>query len=940
MKKTFPKTLFKWCAAFTLAGVIFAGCKKYDDDIDRLQESIDQNESTLSALDQLVKSGAVVTSVSQTDNGVTLSLSNGQTYTISNGADGSDGADGSEGSVVAIDGDGEWTIDGVKTGVMAEGQDGEDGEDGEDGQDGEDGPQGPQGPKGDDGQDGADGQDGHSPVITIQNNEWYIDGQATGVQAYPGNIAVVENPDFYEVVFTSSAGVATDAVRLPRVSLFVSGLSFVPKNVSAFQENPVIAFPQIVNGGGTIIYQGAAPLTFKFNPSSVGFEYFKVLGLATKKADRVVLKAGADMVDDKIVLAGHDIPANYQGGELKFNAWPNGYVFSNADILGPDPSENIDMMALVVENTGKYTENDAAEKIVVSQYIQAGREEIAQSDVTIEKFKKGTDVNRPYLPDGTSSQTADLNMPLLTSGGQADITNAPDIHFRLHYVDDSYLNTSGGYSLADSVRGFFERFGSTLYSMDDNGFDNYTLKFSEVLYNQPQGNEDTRQYIEILDAATGKIRVAEDPNNQGAPNAAAIGKNPVVRVDLFAPGANSPVVTRYIKLEISDTYRPPIELPANLEVILTSCDYTGEGFTYDMDNVYNKTGLSKDAFHNLYTFAGISVPPGSGLDLTSLVSDPNDENMIEIDIPKTTKPGIYVVTGKFTAPGYPDVNFSGSINVQAPNHALNRNSSWWNAELTTMQIHGRENGGAWEMAGRLWDGFQLKRAAYAGTCGTPAVIDVKFVIAPNQTGVQIIETPGVDTVIALDNSADGRKWVDRNHVVVYAQIFINGTLYETESFNVQFQNPVLPIVERNPNHHLEDKKPVTYDLHHSIQMKDYTGVTLFDLRNFANGGDDIDNIGLRTLYGANSGFSFALVEARNNNGDVIDVTTGDLRVILDPVTGIVEWQNTGADIQQEITLTFKVIQHNTWNQGEFSGSMPTAHFVEPEFVKLKVLPLP
>src|SRR3546814_16013142 len=70
MKRTFPKTLFKWCSAFVLVGVLFSGCKKYDDDIVRLQESIDAHESAMSALDQLVKSGEVVNSVAQTANGV------------------------------------------------------------------------------------------------------------------------------------------------------------------------------------------------------------------------------------------------------------------------------------------------------------------------------------------------------------------------------------------------------------------------------------------------------------------------------------------------------------------------------------------------------------------------------------------------------------------------------------------------------------------------------------------------------------------------------------------------------------------------------------------------------------------------------------------------------------------------------------------------------
>src|SRR3546814_19273292 len=86
MKRTFPKTLFKWCSAFVLVGVLFSGCKKYDDDIDRLQESIDANDSAMSALDQLVKSGAVVQSVAQNDNGVNLFLSNGQKSNITTDA--------------------------------------------------------------------------------------------------------------------------------------------------------------------------------------------------------------------------------------------------------------------------------------------------------------------------------------------------------------------------------------------------------------------------------------------------------------------------------------------------------------------------------------------------------------------------------------------------------------------------------------------------------------------------------------------------------------------------------------------------------------------------------------------------------------------------------------------------------------------------------------
>ena len=45
------------------------------------------------------------------------------------------------------------------------------------------GPEGPQGAQGPMGPQGEPGKDGHSPVITIQDGYWYIDGVSTGVVA-------------------------------------------------------------------------------------------------------------------------------------------------------------------------------------------------------------------------------------------------------------------------------------------------------------------------------------------------------------------------------------------------------------------------------------------------------------------------------------------------------------------------------------------------------------------------------------------------------------------------------------------------------------------------------------------------------------------------------------------------------------------------------------
>ena len=79
------------------------------------------------------------------------------------GKDGQDGADGADGTVITISEDGYWVIDGVKTDVIARGQNGADGQDGTDGEDGKDG------------EDGEDGKDA--------NLVYYVPDMKTGCWA-------------------------------------------------------------------------------------------------------------------------------------------------------------------------------------------------------------------------------------------------------------------------------------------------------------------------------------------------------------------------------------------------------------------------------------------------------------------------------------------------------------------------------------------------------------------------------------------------------------------------------------------------------------------------------------------------------------------------------------------------------------------------------------
>lgn len=129
-KKLFFKSfLFVVFATF----VTFTACKDYDDDIDKLEDGLANLKTTVENMQQKIESGSTIESVDKTNNGITIKLSDGKTYSITNGVDGKDG------STVTIGGNGNWFIDGKDTGKASKGTDGKDGKDGKDGVVGKDG---------------------------------------------------------------------------------------------------------------------------------------------------------------------------------------------------------------------------------------------------------------------------------------------------------------------------------------------------------------------------------------------------------------------------------------------------------------------------------------------------------------------------------------------------------------------------------------------------------------------------------------------------------------------------------------------------------------------------------------------------------------------------------------------------------------------------------
>ena len=81
----------------------FVSCKDYDDDIDNLQGQIDGVKTQIAELESKIKEGKYITSVTQTENGLTFTMNDGQTYNVTNGKDGAQGELGAAGDKVVID---------------------------------------------------------------------------------------------------------------------------------------------------------------------------------------------------------------------------------------------------------------------------------------------------------------------------------------------------------------------------------------------------------------------------------------------------------------------------------------------------------------------------------------------------------------------------------------------------------------------------------------------------------------------------------------------------------------------------------------------------------------------------------------------------------------------------------------------------------------------
>lgn len=284
----------KFYGALLLGSLFLAGgmvsCSDYDDDINSLTQRVDALEKTVAELQKAIEAGAVITNVQSTENGVTVTLSDGKTFEVKNGAKGEDGEDGSVIAIKQVDGVDYWFLDGKNTGYPVKGEKGDDGNDGNDGS------------------DGVDGKDGcwYFPYTDgywhkqYYNEEGEIVDEATDQPWIPSakeTVRVVYDSVNGRLLISNAEGMQEGEVLVIETWGELKSLAVIPYVIDKETSMPVVSFYNIVKDG-EVLESTDATAHFRLNPNNASIEGWD-WSIIDRKA---VTRAEGDNVNDLLAI--------------------------------------------------------------------------------------------------------------------------------------------------------------------------------------------------------------------------------------------------------------------------------------------------------------------------------------------------------------------------------------------------------------------------------------------------------------------------------------------------------------------------------------------------------------------------------------------------------------------------------------------------------------
>lgn len=363
MRKTFLKVSLITCLAIA-SSAAFTGCKDYDDDINAINERIDQLEKTVNDINEKVKSGCVITSVTPVDGGVKVVLSDNTDFTITNGKDGATGATGAAGApgTVWTIADGTagkytWFCDGKDMGISA---------------------QGPQGPQGEPGEKGDQGAPGATSAVV-----YYVPNATTGT--------------FTEVT------VAADGTKSEKDS----GISFLaPGTITATAADGILTLYGVKGADGKVL----DPIEISMTGDLRSLVFIPNLYLNGVEGTRYAYAPiyGKTLIDQAEATEGEANITTENGTEatgLKKSAWNTAAALTTT---------------IYPVDTVKYELNpsNANLKGLAFEFINASKEAVSRADAPVAKVK----VSGAAIEDGEGN----LKVPYVVENAQAVLDPAQD----------------------------------------------------------------------------------------------------------------------------------------------------------------------------------------------------------------------------------------------------------------------------------------------------------------------------------------------------------------------------------------------------------------------------------------------------------------------------------------------------------------------------------
>ena len=539
-----------------LCGALMAGtslmstsCKNYDDDIQSLGDRVTAVEGDLASLKQQIESGAVISSVTPSENGITITLSDGQKYEIKNGAKGdkgdtgATGQDGKPGSVVEIGSNGNWVIDGVDTEKPSRG---------------EAGPEGTPGVDGDTiyyypGTEGKangywvkveiDGATGQKPE-TITSDTWLPAG---------GTLTAVYDTETGSLCIYNAEG--TEEGQPIRISLFgvLKSIAFVPEVIDTNLGMGVIDFYSIIGEEGDFIKTTDADVTYRMNPQNAK--------VSTEMAEWEFINRVVEtrvMNDNTSLLSINAIVPDGKGG----------LVFT---VAAKD-----DLDALKANEEAIVALHSVTEDIV-SDYAAVAVTELSNFSI----------IDTYHWEESETAKAYPTSLPALDEERMPDATFKYDSTLDLNDIVLTYENEE----LQDLLSAIGIKVEYTFTKVDE--------------YLGEDGTTDQQKFVTIDD--NGVVSVNSEWLDNGG--TAAVGRTPVFKAEATVDGIT--IATAYIKVEITEDVVAPEE-KGDLEVdwTLEDIEYTtinasrGETFEYAWDlvnsDILDELGLTAQNFKDRY----------------------------------------------------------------------------------------------------------------------------------------------------------------------------------------------------------------------------------------------------------------------------------------------------------------------------------------------------